>query len=195
MTSDRRWVLYQEWTPPWRIMRVPVTGGTPELLLDRGYGDLLCAAHGRCVIVQPKDGADSIWSLDPIRGRGSELARIHSTGTENVLPDGEAFAYVEQQDKGPLNVVRVISFTGKPPQDIVVQQATSLMNLDWLPSDSGFLTTDHGNLLIVWRSGASRVLWSPAPLQAWFAIPSPDETHLAIDVSSRAQQRWMLSGF
>jgi len=118
----------------------------------------LCAAHGRCVLVQPKDEADSIWSLDPIRGRGIELARIHSTGTENVLPDGEAFAYVEQQDKGPLNVVRVISFTGKPPQDIVVQQATSLMNLDWLPSDSGFLTTDHGNLLIVWRSGVSRVL-------------------------------------
>ena len=111
------------------------------------------------------------------------------------MPDGEAFAYVEQQDKGPLNVVRVISFTGKPPQDIVVQQATSLMNLDWLPSDSGFLTTDHGNLLLVWRSGASRVLWSPAPLQAWFAIPSPDERHLAIDVSSQHSNVWMVSGF
>ena len=196
VTSDGRWVLYMDRTPHgMRIMRIPLTGGTPELV-DRGYGDLQCAAHGRCVFAQFKDGADSIWSLDPLRGLSVELGRVPAGSSGSwVLPDGNAFAYVVPQDKGPLNVVRVISFTGKPAQDIVVQQATSLMNLDWLPSDSGFLTTDHGNLLLVWRSGASRVLWSPAPLQAWWAIPSPDERHLAIDVSSQHSNVWMVSGF
>ena len=41
VTSDGRWVLYMERTPHgMRIMRVPLTGGTPELVVDRGYGDL-----------------------------------------------------------------------------------------------------------------------------------------------------------
>lgn len=197
VTSDGRWVLYMERTPQvMRIMRVPLTGGTPELVVDHGYFDLMCAAHGRCVVTQFKDGAARIWSLDPVRGRGVELGSIPApvSGTY-VLPDGNAYAYVVPQDKGSRNVVRVISFTGKPAQDIVVQQATSLFNLDWLPSDSGFLTSDRGNLLLVWRSGASRVLWSPAPLQAWWAIPSPDERHLAIDVASQHSNVWMVSGF
>jgi len=179
-------------------MRVPLTGGTPELLLDHGLGDLMCAFHGRCVLVESKDGVSaSIWSLDPVRGRDVELDRFPAAAgpSSHVLPDGDAFAYVVPRDRGPLNVVRVISFTGKPSQDIVVQHATKLLGLDWLPSDSGFLTTDHGKLLLVWRSGASRVLWSPAPLQAWWAIPSRDERHLAVDISLEHSNVWMVSGF
>jgi DNA-binding winged helix-turn-helix (wHTH) protein len=207
VTSDGRWVLYLEvLSHRVRTMRVPLTGGTPELVVDRALGDLQCAAKGRCVLVQNTEGAvdfkdgmsSTIWSLDPVRGRDRELGHFPAvaSSTTHVLPNGDAFAYVVPQDKGPLNVVRVISFTGKPAQDIVVQQATKLLSLDWLPSDSGFLTTDHGKLLLVRRSGASRLLWSPpAPLQAWWAIPSPDERHLAIDVSSEHSNVWMVSGF
>jgi hypothetical protein len=167
VTSDGRWVLYMELLLPQgvRIMRVPLTGGTPEFVVDRALGDLQCAAHGRCILAQVKDGASIISSLDPVLGRGIELARFPAAAgsTTHVLPNGDAFAYVVPQDMGPLNVVRVISFTGKPAQDIVVQQATKLLALDWLPSDSGFLTTDHGNL--------------------------------AIDVSSEHANVWMVSGF
>jgi hypothetical protein len=69
------------------------------------------------------------------------------------------------------------------------------MGLDWLPSDSGFLTTDDGNLLLVSTNGTSRVLWSPSPLKAWWARPSPDEKHLAISVSSQQSNAWMVTGF
>jgi DNA-binding winged helix-turn-helix (wHTH) protein len=199
VTSDGRWVLYREWLPEEvRIMRVPLTGGTPELVVHNGFGDLQCAAHGRCVLIQfANDGTESIWSLDPLRGRDVELARIPAGGSASswVLPNGDGFAYVVPRDKGPQNVVHLISFKGKPANDIVVQQATNLLSLDWLPGDSGFLTTDGGNLLLVSRSGAARVLWSPAPLRVWFTIPSPDEKHLAINVSSEQANVWMLSGF
>jgi Tol biopolymer transport system component len=62
VTSDGRWVLYSEQTSQGvRVMRVPLTGGTPELVVDPGDGDLQCAAHGRCILVQANDGTESIW--------------------------------------------------------------------------------------------------------------------------------------
>jgi hypothetical protein len=90
----------------------------------------------------------------------------------------------------------VISFSGKPAEDIVVLPAIRLHNLFWLPSDSGFLTTDRGNLLLVSRNGLVRVLWSPAPpLRAEWAHASPDEKHLAISAGSEQANAWMLTGF
>jgi len=196
VTSDGRWVLYKERTPQgMRIMRVPLTGGTPELVY-RGDGDLMCAAHGRCVLPQPEGEAEIVRALDPIGGLGGELGRIPagSRGTF-PLPNGDAFAYVVPHDKGPLNVVRVISFSGKPAEDFVVHKVIGLRNLVWLPSDSGFLISDRGNLLLVPRHGASRILWSPAPLSAEWAHASPDEKHLVISVASQQSNAWMVSGF
>jgi hypothetical protein len=197
VTSDGRWVLYKDRTPQgMRIMRVPLAGGTPELVY-RGGGDLMCAAHGRCVLPQVEGDAQIVRSLDPLRGLGGELGRIPAGSADTYpLPDGNAFAYVVPQDKGPLNIVRVISFSGKPAEDIVVQQATRLHNLFWLPSDSGFLTTDRGHLLLVSRDGVVRVLWSPAPpLRAEWAHASPDEKYLAISAGSEQANAWMLTGF
>jgi len=178
-----------------RIMRVPLTGGTPELVY-RGDGDLMCAAHGRCVLPQPEGEAEIVRALDPVGGLGGELGRIPagSRGTF-PLPNGDAFAYVVPHDKRPLNVVRVISFSGKPAEDFVVHKAIGLRNLVWLPSDSGFLISDRGNLLLVPRHGASRILWSPAPLSAEWAHASPDEKHLVISVALQQSNAWMVSGF
>jgi DNA-binding winged helix-turn-helix (wHTH) protein len=73
LTSDGRWVLYKDRTPQgMRIMRVPLAGGTPELVY-RGGGDLMCAAHGRCVLPQVEGDAQIVRSLDPIRGLAVNL--------------------------------------------------------------------------------------------------------------------------
>jgi DNA-binding winged helix-turn-helix (wHTH) protein len=195
VTSDGRWVLFcDSRAEDRRIMRVPLTGGTPELLAS-GSGGFECAAHGRCVRYRARDGITHLLALDPLQGEGAELGRIPETEGSTILPDGDAFAYIVPQDNGPRNRVRLISFRKKPNKDILVEHATALMGLDWLPSDSGFLTTDDGNLLLVSPNGSSRVLWSPAPLRAWWALASPDEKHLAISVSSQQSNAWLLTGF
>ena len=50
-------------------------------------------------------------------------------------------------------------------------------------------------LLFVTTDGVSRVLWSPAGLEPWWAEPSPDSKHLAIHMGSGQVNAWMLSGF
>jgi hypothetical protein len=181
------------------IMRVPLSGGAPaELLRHVGRGRLQCAPHGRCVLLESKDGSFVISSLDPLEGRGVELARTPLVEYGfRVLPDGGGFAYILPPDeKGARNRVRVISFSGKPPSDIVVNDATRLSGLTWLPSDHGFLVADRGKLLLVSRNGVSKVLWAPAaPVSVQFAVPSPDEKHLAINVQLSQSNAWMMSGF
>lgn len=181
-------------------MRVPLAGGgVPELVHNfpmvgdrRGFH---CAAHGRCIAYESQDENLLLSTLDPIQGMGSELARIpKNTRGAYVLPDGDSYGYIPA-DKGFQNHVRIISFLGAPSKDIIVQHATALDDLVWLPSNSGFLTTDKGNLLLVSYDGSSRVLWSPAPLTALWAQASPDEKHLAITVGSIQENAWMVSGF
>jgi WD40-like Beta Propeller Repeat len=205
VTSDGRWVLYED--GPFiagnhSIMRVPLGGGAPaELLPQVGPARLQCAPHGRCVLLEHKHKEDwsfVISSLDPLEGKGVELARTPSEiWGIRVLPDGDAVAYIlPPDDKGVQNRVRVISFSGRAPSDIVVKDATRLSGLTWLPSDSGFLVTDRQKLLLVSRNGVSKVLWAPAaPLSAILAVPSPDEKHLAINVYFRHSNVWMVSGF
>lgn len=182
-------------------MRVPLAGGVPEFVHDLGtVGDYIrrgfhCAAHGRCIVYDSQNHSLILSTLDPIEGIGRELGRIpENTRGAYVLPDGDSYAYIPA-DNGIQNRVRIISFIGAPPKDIFVQHATALTNLVWLPSNSGFLTTDKGSLLLVSQDGSSRVLWSPAPLTALWAQASPDEKHLAITVGSLLQNAWMVRGF
>ncbi len=199
VTSDGRWVLYVDGTISGGalIMRVPSSGGAPvELLRTVGRGRLQCAEHGRCILIEEwKDDSFVISSLDAVKGKGAELARTPLTSLR-ILPQGNGLAYISPPDnEGVQNRVRVISFDGSPPKETVVKDATRLYGLTWLPSGSGFLVSDRGKLLLVSRTGASKVLWSPEGLSAVAAFPSPDEKHLAINVGSRHSNVWMLSGF
>jgi DNA-binding winged helix-turn-helix (wHTH) protein/Tol biopolymer transport system component len=198
VTSDGRWVLYVDGSISGddSIMRVPLSGGAPvNLLRPVGPGRLQCAVHGRCILIESKDHAFIISSLDPIKGKGVELARTPVTSLR-ILPHGDGLAYICPPDnQSVLNRVRVIPFDGSPPEEIVVKDAKGLYGLTWLPSDSGFLVTDRGKLLLVSRTGASKVLWSPEGMLASAAFSSPDEKHLAINVGSHHSNVWMLSGF
>jgi Tol biopolymer transport system component len=202
VTSDGRWILYVNSAPPTNtsIMRVALTGGTPvELVPNLASGGLHCAVHGQCVLFESRDGGLVISSLDPFKGKGIELAR---TPTETfglrVRPDGDAFAYIlPPDDKGVRNRIRIISFRGNPSRDVIVKDVIRLSGLTWLPTASGFMTSDRGKVLLVLLDGTSKVLWSPAPpLRAvGFSMPSPDEKHLAINVISAQSNVWMVSGF
>jgi dipeptidyl aminopeptidase/acylaminoacyl peptidase len=204
VTGDARWLLYMSGpiTGDDTVMRVLMGGGAPaEVVRLVGFQRLQCAVRGRCVLIESKDDSLVISSLDPVKGRGRELARMPSdTSGIRILPDGNAFSYILPTENGVRNRVRVISFNGKPATDVAVKAATRLSGLSWLPSGSGFLTRDgppfRGRLLLVSPNGASKVLWAPAPpLAPEWGLPSPDEKHLLINALSRHSNVWMISDF
>src|SRR4029077_7410008 len=81
VSPNGKWVLYQlDMMPPEEILRVPITGGLPEVITTtRSDGFFLCAKAPSdvCVIVEPTEDRKEIviTALDPAKGRGSEITR------------------------------------------------------------------------------------------------------------------------
>ena len=201
MSSDGRWVLFQEpGSQGWRVMRVPLGGGRPEqVFATDGFAFPRCALRGRCVLFERDKERWIISSFDPVRGKGERLSSIpFNEGGGDVSPDGNAVAFIVEGSR-PANRIRIYSLRGEPQKDVVVKNASALVYLDWAATGAGFFSSNRspGNrseLLFIRLDGTSHVLWSQqgAPVAA---IPSPDGTHLAIAGWTRQSNAWMLTGF
>jgi hypothetical protein len=199
MSSDGEWVLFRELTgtPGWPIMRVPLAGGRSEqVLATTGVAWLRCAVRGRCVLFEQDKDRWIISSFDPVRGKGERLCSIpFNTRGEDLSPDGSAVAVVVD-DARSMNRIRIYSLRGELQKDVVVENASALVNLDW--GGAGFFSTDQTPsaraLLFIRLDGTSNVLWSHQGTPG-FAIPSPDGTHLAIAGWTRQSNVWILSDF
>ena len=201
MSSDGQWVLFQELarTPGWPIMRVPLAGGRPEqVLAPTGVAWPKCAVRGRCVLFEQDKDRWIISSLDPVRGKGERLCSIpFNTRGEDLSPDGNAVALVVE-DARSMNRIRIYSLRGELQKEVVVENASALVNLDWGGTGAGFFSSNQtpgrSELLFIRPDGTSRVLWSQQG-DSVAAIPSPDGTHLAIAGWTRQSNVWMLTDF
>lgn len=121
LSPDGKWLLYLAWPntqndelpPTGRLMRVPVSGGASEAVLEvkgypgsarvpryrwlptaRGYPDFRCpspAASARpCVLSEIKDDQLVFFAFDPLQGRKAELSRLDfgpNSGYYNTIFD------------------------------------------------------------------------------------------------------------
>ena len=96
------------------------------------------------------------------------------------------------------NRIRIYSLDGALQKDVVVQNVTTLQNLDWSGTGQSFFSTSvtprGRELLHIRMDGTSRVLWSQQGTPV-AAIPSPDGSHLAITAWSRQSNVWMVTNF
>ena len=220
------WVLYLAKDAPTsdpalrRLMRVPLTGGSSELVLTAPiYGGPACARSysSLCVIAeQTPDRKQLIFTaFDPEKGRGGELTRFDTDpgggGVDYVWdlsPDGASIAIL-RFSKGP---IYILPLDGRDSQEIAVKGWSGLISLNWAPDGKSIYTfsqTKQGSVLLrVDPKGSASVLWeqngSIAPWNrqfsgvrhsAPFAVPSPDGHHLAIYSWSFSANMWMMENF
>jgi hypothetical protein len=204
VTSDGQWILYLDaGSPPapMRIMRAPLTGGVSQpLFVVRQFTGCQCSPRGGCVVLDTEGAEMIVSAVDPVRGKGAELARVPaSTMAAAILPDGDGLAFVAPGENGRRNRIRIIFFTGKPSRNVIVPQANWLASLDGLSNGLGFfsldITANRHNLLFIRPDGTSEVLWSPAGLAGGWAIPAPDGKHVAINAEITQSNIWMITDF
>jgi Tol biopolymer transport system component len=128
LTADGFSMLYVEWTPtapgapptPDHIMRRPVAGGSPEMVLQEPGGDAAITPQqngpdaqtmyvwdykcplrpGSPCVLGEKNGNDlDFYSLDPVRGKGKQLGTAEVRSQEccmdwDVSPDGSRLALI-----------------------------------------------------------------------------------------------------
>jgi serine/threonine protein kinase/Tol biopolymer transport system component len=213
VSPDGAWVLYVALpsvgapAPLRQMMRVPITGGPPQLVLAANiYNSHRCAKSPAkvCVISeQTPDRKHLIFTgFDPLKGRGHELTRFDtapnfSNYIWDLSPDGSSIAIVQESE----GRISILSLSGRAPLEIQPNGWRTAKSLDWTADGKALLISSRIQgelaLLLVNLQGNVRVLWRALAGrdEATVGVPSPDGRHLAMLGWSESGNIWMLQNF
>ncbi|MBZ5658266.1 MAG: protein kinase [Acidobacteriia bacterium] len=216
-SPDGKWYVARSWpdkesvehpSVPLPIVRIPLAGGAPEtILLVSRHANVSCARppSSICVIaMQSEDRKQMVVSiLDPVKGRGYELARFDFARELAVLevptcvisPDGTRLAIA----RSPESPIEIRSLHGQLVQTIPSQSAGELLMVFWTADQKGFFVTrkaQNGNeLLYLDLRGNVTSLRKCIGGETCFGVPSPDGRHLAIIDRNQSANIWMMENF
>ncbi len=187
-TPDGKWVLYHrrlgdraQGNVRYRLGRVSVDGGEAgEVDIGGDLDEFRCGSppRGRCVLrARVNGGQYAFYHLDPLSGKGKELARTEATppvlGDWTVSPDGRQVAIPIHSPREAR--IRVVSLDGPPGErELPIPGLTDLLGLHWDTRSDGWFTTVTTSLgprlLFVEPDGRFHPLGG---MRGW-ALPSPD---------------------
>ena len=220
VTPDGKWLFGL--TFPWprspgkkelkQLMRVPLSGGPPELATTsipvsqsrQSYQvGVFCSRPPAKLCVLGERTADRkqviFTSVDPIDGRGRELARFAlDTAIDywsfDVSPDGTRLA-VRGNPQGPIHIV----FLNGQPEHVIPAKFNLAQDVCWAADGKGLYVPDQINtatvLLYLDLHGRKHQLWEQRGGGWVSARPSPNGRHLAIGSSTNSSNVWMMENF
>jgi Tol biopolymer transport system component len=215
ISPDGSWLLYEESphtesspppSTPSRLIRRPVGGGPPEVVLEEPAGmswSYWCSVKrgASCVLSEREGKAFVFYALDPARGKGRELGKIEVEETFDnwrLSPDGSRLAVIDPQHLGR---VEVLTLSDRVWHEISIDPAFGkLQSICWAADEKGlFLTSwlpESYNLLHATLAGKVSPLLRNGHRQ-WMVnpIPSPDGKYLAYQGQTNDENVWMLENF
>jgi serine/threonine protein kinase len=211
LSGDGKWIIVQTYDGPNELnsfWRVPINGGSPELIFKgpTGLAGFTCARppSSRCVTIDlSEDYKQAVVSnLDPMRGRGTELARFEfepvfdpkvNIAPWNLSPDGTRFA-IRRSAAGPL---QIYSFKDHSTRLVQPKRHVDMLNLTWSADGKAFYfasrTKDGMEIVHMDMQGNTKSLWKNN--DRTFCVPSPDGRYLSIYENKRSSNYWMVENF
>jgi len=212
VSPDGKWVMALperkpgDTSSPDHLMRIPFTGGSPELLFTaRPLSDISCTNYTAnfCVIAEiTEDGKQAVvTAFDAVKGRGHELAQFESDPHAQVRycncqisPDGTRLA-VELGEEGR---IRILSLRGQPEQ-IIQPKGLQIRDYYWAADGRGLYvgSTGMGKRALVHLDlqGNAHVVRESYGNDFTWGIPSPDGRHLAFMGWTDNRNIWMMENF
>jgi DNA-binding winged helix-turn-helix (wHTH) protein/WD40 repeat protein len=204
LSPDGSWILYLDRaysairtdSLPQRLMRVPVSGGPPELVLQMPASasyDYRCPLKaGACVLSERQGFEVRFYPLEPVGGKGDRLLgkRVIAAGASSwdVSPDGSRVALVDSSKK-----VQILS-DGSWHEVPLEEGYGAPVAIAWTADGKGFLISSaNADLLYVTTAGKMRILThndSSQDLER--LVPSPDGRRLAFQVQTYDFNAWMV---
>jgi serine/threonine protein kinase/Tol biopolymer transport system component len=214
MSSDGRWILYWSLargggdspTTTSRIMRFPVSGGSPEQVLEARIDATTvfhCPSHpaGSCVLSRWQQGQLIFYALDPVQGQGKEIARTKLGPVTDldwaVSPEGLRLA-LASRDQLP-EKVRILDLRNGTERNLQLPHGWRIFNLGWAVDGNALFAAARSTGYFMARielNGTTRVLLDRGRAQ-WlgFPCPSPDGRHLAFSQQTSETNAWLLENF
>jgi eukaryotic-like serine/threonine-protein kinase len=187
-----------------KIMRVPIQGGAPQLVLEAKIEEWPRCARlpsPLCAIAErTPDRSQVIFTeLDPVRGRGRELARSNTDPATDyhwdLSPEGTRIAVLKHRDTR----VQILSLNGGAPQEIASKERKTLSSVVWSADGKGLFVSSYGargaDMLHMDLQGNTRLLWEhPGGIEI-YGVPSPDGRHLAMRGWNVEGNMWLMENF
>jgi Tol biopolymer transport system component len=186
------------------LMRVPITGGSPQLVLTASIEEwprCTRSPANLCAIAERSADLKQLifTAFDAATGRGRELARSNADATTyyhwDLSPDGTRVALLKHRE----GRVQILSLIGETPQDITVKGWNILTSVTWTADGKGLLVSSHGeqgaDMLHVDLQGNARLLWEHPGGIDIYGVPSPDGRHLAMRGWNVDSNLWLMENF
>jgi serine/threonine protein kinase/DNA-binding winged helix-turn-helix (wHTH) protein/Tol biopolymer transport system component len=222
-SPDGAWFLFVEGdtTSGWRLMRMAVSGGSSELVIEgQNLDNYYCstAAANLCVVSEREQNQLVFYAFDPgqklapggiPRRDLRELVRTDYDPSDwGLSPDGAMIAMVRPSNREAR--IHVISleerdYTGRsvgrtPAYDVLVEGWTNLFNVNWAADGRGWYICNRSDpagstFLYVDLKGHATILQSQLGVEPFWGVPSPDGRHLAFSKQRFTENAWLLESF
>jgi Tol biopolymer transport system component len=187
-----------------RLMRAPLAGGPPQVLLEGpAFDDLYCARApaALCIFGQGDNtGHETLFTLDVLTGTSREFLKITDLQYPDwaLAPDGSLLAIYSPDPH--FGRIRLVSVHDRSTRDLFVKGWAGLTSIDWAgDSRSMFVPTMQPDgtvvLLNVDLQGNAHPLLEQKNGEMCWAIPSYDGKHLATMLMNGESNAWMLEDF
>jgi Tol biopolymer transport system component len=182
-------------------MRMPLAGGTPQLVLqEEGIDNFQCARvpSTLCVFGQFSERALRFFAFDPRTGQVNKLAKIDVGLKYNwsLSPDGATIAVAQYRQ----NRIELLSTHGGPPRPLTIQGWAGVASLDWAADGrslwaSSSSPTGPQALLNISLRGVVKPMFQDSDKDVGWVIPSPDGRYIAFWEAGGSANAWVLQGF
>lgn len=220
LSPDGKWILYmthrddETTSSAERLMRIPVEGGQPEMVLTPKWSPQLAIPSGfgwpfacakapatLCLIAeQSEDGSQLAFSaFDPVKGRGKIVTEfaLDPSGQYawDLSPDGTSIAILKNSEM-KISLLRV---KGANTKEISVPGLDTLDSVSWTHNGKGLLVSGRipgsSVLLRIDIHGSSSLIWKQDGGLGTYGIPSPDGRHLALLGWTLNSNIWEMENF
>ena len=185
-------------------MRVPISGGAPEPVLQATQGAVIhCSqGHPRCVLSElDHSHGELVFSLfDPANGKKDESIRmaadLGSSPSWDLSSDGLTVAVVALGNRQ--DCIRLVNLETGSGRSVCADRSAQLSGISWSADGNGWFVTDSSvrkaAILYISLDGHASQMWTTSTAVG-SPLASPDGTSLAFTVSSYNSNAWILEDF
>jgi Tol biopolymer transport system component/DNA-binding winged helix-turn-helix (wHTH) protein len=190
-----------------RLMRLPLAGGTAQLLFAEPQISNFQCAHAPskvCVLSEFRPDRVDFYTFDSVKGTKKPLREIAAAEwymlNWSLSPDGSTLALARKQ-RFPGNAnIRLYSLASGKERILALPDWSGIRCLDWSTDGrslwvSVWAADETQMMLSVDLHGKARQVLQENEKDLGWAIPSPDGRHVAIWEASGSSNAWLLEGF
>jgi len=208
VSPDGKWIIYYEQRSnrlkSMNLMRIPISGGTPQLILTSSIIDYRCARAPAMMCAFDETSSDGkrlvFTGFDPVSGSTWKLPPFdiepNAAYTWDLSPDGTRIAITRIGSHS----IQLITLNGSQQSEIAWSGSSGIghwSGFDWSSDGTGIFMTHQSpfgsfvtSLYFIALDGKVHLLWNPKSYLGTFGVPSPDGRRIALHAEEIDSNMW-----